>query len=127
MTTKKNQNEVKTADAVGDKMLYVGKVSAAELAALRQKHGVVTTIKVEVSENETSVAYYKEPGREVKAKAMSLYMDKKIVETGTLIIKNCFLAGDKRQQEEVEHEEINLAAAVVINQNITFLAASLEK
>lgn len=103
--------------------MVVGLITPEEKAALEKQHGKISEIEVDVNESEISIAYYKEPIREVKAKAMSLYLDKKLVETGDLLIANCFLAGDERQKH---HSEISAAAAVVMNGNVTFLTARLK-
>jgi hypothetical protein len=103
--------------------MYVGLITTEEKAALEKQHGKLIEIEVDVNESEISIAYFKEPVREVKAKAMSLYMDKKIVETGDLLIANCFVAGDERQKQ---HPDISAAAAVVINGTVSFLTARLK-
>jgi len=103
--------------------MFIGQITAEEKAALDKQYGKISEIEVDVNDSEVSIAYYKEPAREVKAKAMSLYMDKKLVETGDLLIANCFVAGDERQKQ---HPEISAAAAVVMNGNVTFLTARLK-
>ncbi|MCO5253360.1 MAG: hypothetical protein M9892_03225 [Bacteroidetes bacterium] len=121
MTTKNNKTET---EVKSNEPMYVGKITAKEKEALEKEWGKITEIEVDVNESEISIAYYKEPVREVKAKAMSLFIDKKVVETGDMLIANCWLAGDKRQKE---HPEISLSAAVLINQEVAFLGGRLKK
>lgn len=121
MTTKNNKTET---EVKSNEPMYVGKITTKEKEALEKEWGKVTEIEVDVNESEISIAYYKEPVREVKAKAMSLFIDKKVVETGDMLIANCWLAGDKRQKE---HPEISLSAAVLINQEVAFLGGRLKK
>jgi len=124
MTKKANNPEV-TQEVTDSKITFVGQLSAKEKTELEAQHGKVKTLKVEVSETEVSVGYYKKADRNVKAKALSHYMDKDMVKAGDMLLQNCFVAGDKRQLKVLEHEEISLAASVAMNGTVTFLSASL--
>jgi hypothetical protein len=104
---------------------YVGQLDAKTKAALEAEHGTLQVLRVEVSKTEVSVAYYKKADRNVKAKALSFYMEKDMVKAGDLLLQNCYVAGDKRQLEVLDHEEISLAASVAMNGTMTFLSASL--
>ncbi|MBI1228217.1 MAG: hypothetical protein GC192_23490 [Bacteroidetes bacterium] len=106
------------------KVLVVGEPTAEQVKAWKKEHGDIVRICVNVKEGEQSVGYLKSPGRDVSARAMSMFTQQKVLETGEFIIQNCWLGGDERIKND---EKISMAAAVEANRLIEFLEATLEK
>ena len=107
-----------------NKTLIVGEATKEEIALMKKQYGDVVALKVKVNEKETAVCYLKPVGRDVAAKAMSMYAEKQIIPTGEFIINNCWIQGDDRIKT---NDKIAMAAAVQANQLVEFLESSVEK
>lgn len=107
-------------------ILEVGKATPEQITEWKKQYGEgqIQVLKVKISENETALAYLKPVGRDVAAKAMSLYAEKQIIQTGEFIINNCWLGGDDRIKT---NEKVSMAAAVQANALVEFLETSVEK
>ena len=79
-------------------------------------------LSVKVNENDVAVGYLRPPSREVKATALSMYSQNKILECGEFIRDNCWLGGDDRLQSS---GDIADTAAVQASGVIKFLDAEL--
>lgn len=76
--------------------IEAGKATAEQIAELKEQHGVVYELVVEVSEKEFSYGYLKEPERIHLAKVMGKMASKQPVEAGEELLKLTWLDGDKR-------------------------------
>lgn len=125
----KNQSLSKSsADKVQafNSILEVGKATPEQIAEWQKQYGEgnIDVLKVKISENETALAYLKPIDRDVAAKAMSMYAEKQVIQTGEFIINNCWLGGDDRIKT---NEKVSMAAAVQANALVEFLETSVEK
>lgn len=105
-----------------------GKATAQQIKDWKKETGqqYLDMIKVKLpnADNEFAVCYLKEPPREIKAKAMTMYAQKQIMETGEFVIQNCWLGGDERIKTD---ERISEAAAVEANGLVEFYETFSEK
>ena len=104
--------------------LKKGIVSKEQLKAWKSKHGKVFKIEVEVSADDIAVGYLKQPNRDHKAVALTLYAQNKILETGEFLLQNCWLGGDDRLQDG---DEVADSAAVQANSIVNFLKGSSQE
>jgi len=63
---------------------------------LEKEFKKVHTIKVNVDKDDVAVGYLKPPTRNIKAAALSMYSQNKILESGEFLRDNCWLGGDER-------------------------------
>lgn len=104
-----------------------GQASAEQIKKWKEALGVkeLDTIIVDVSDNEQSIGYLKKPNRDIKAKAMSMFAQQELIETGNLIIQNCWLGGDQRMKDL--NSEINEAACISANTLVKFYTSEVGK
>lgn len=73
-----------------------GIISKDQIEAWKKEHKKVHTLKVTVSDGDVAVGYLKSPTRNIKATALSMYSQNKILESGEFLRDNCWLGGDER-------------------------------
>jgi len=107
------------------KLKIVGQATAEQISIWKKENSEVHEITVEVVPGiEHGVGYLKGASRDVAARAMTMYTQSKILETGEFIINNCWLGGDERLKSD---EKIAMAAAVEANQLVEFMTSSVKK
>jgi hypothetical protein len=100
-----------------------GELTAAELDALKQTHGALRKITVEVA-GEKIVCYCKKPDRNTVAAALSKRGQNKVLEAGETILANCKVAG----AEEFEtNDNVRIAAAMECYSLLDFLPTQSEE
>ncbi|HUH35143.1 MAG TPA: hypothetical protein VL022_04855 [Moheibacter sp.] len=101
-----------------------GNITADQIAEWKKKYKTpkLHILKVKVSETDTAIGYLRPPTREVKATALSMFSQSKILECGEFIRDNCWLGGDERLQMD---GDIADTAAVQASGVVKFLDASL--
>lgn len=101
-----------------------GNISNDQIADWKKKYKTdkLHKLTVKVSDNDTAVGYLRPPSREVKATALSMYSQNKILECGEFIRDNCWLGGDERLQTS---GDIADTAAIQASGVIKFLEAEL--
>lgn len=97
-----------------------GSVPKEKIQEWKRKHKVYE-ISVEVSENDIAIGYLREPKRDEKALALSMYNQHQILETGEFLIQQCWLAGDERLKTDADIYE---AAAIQAKNCVNFLKGS---
>jgi hypothetical protein len=106
---------------------YVGQVSEEQITEWKKLHGKIHVIHVVVESpegeatNEVAVCYVKKSDRNIIAAAMGLLADKKDLQTGELVIQNCWLGGDPRCKMGGGNEDVAVAAAFYAKTTITLL------
>lgn len=101
--------------------LKEGVVPKNQIEAWKKKYNKVHEISVEVSEDDIAIGYLRNPSRDHKAIALSLYQQNKPLETGEFLLQNCWLGGDERLKDA---EEISDSAAIQANTIVNFLKGS---
>lgn len=101
-----------------------GNITTEQIEAWKTKHKTdkLHKLSVKVSDNDTAVGYLKPPTREVKATALSMFSQNKILECGEFIRNNCWLGGDDRL---MTNGDIADSAAVQASGIIRFLESEL--
>lgn len=100
--------------------LKKGVVPKEQLDDWKKKHKVYK-VEVEVAEDDVAVGYLREPKRDHKAIALSLYNQHQILETGEFLLQNCWLGGDTRLKDD---EDIADSAAIQAKNIVNFLKGS---
>ena len=101
-----------------------GVITDEQIQEWKKKLRVDKLHKLTVKDKDGSpiVGYLKPPGREVKATALSMYSQNKILECGEFIRDNCWLGGDER----LKHDgDIADTAAIQASGIIKFLEAEM--
>lgn len=101
-----------------------GNITQEQIAEWKKKYKTdkLHKLTVKVSGNDTAIGYLRPPSREVKATALSMYSQNKILECGEFIRDNCWLGGDERLQSS---GDIADTAAIQASGVIKFLDAEL--
>lgn len=101
-----------------------GTISPEQIAEWKKKLKVPKLHKLTVKDGDGNplVGYLKPPGREIKATALSMYSQNKILECGEFIRDNCWLGGDERLKMD---GDIADTAAIQASGIIKFLEAEL--
>lgn len=101
-----------------------GIITPEQIDAWKKKHKTdkLHVLKVKVNSKDTAVGYLKPPTREVKATALSMFSQNKILECGEFIRNNCWLGGDERL---TTNGDIADSAAVQASGIIRFLESEL--
>lgn len=101
-----------------------GIITSEQIEMWKRKHKTdkLHKLSVKVSENDTAVGYLRPPTREVKATALSMFSQNKILECGEFIRNNCWLGGDERL---TTNGDIADSAAVQASGIVKFLEAEL--
>ena len=86
-----------------------GVITKDQIEAWKKEHKKVHTIKVTVAEGDVAVGYLKPPSRNIKAAALSMYSQNKILESGEFLRDNCWLGGDERLKTD---SDIGVTAAI---------------
>lgn len=86
-----------------------GNITKEQIDVWKKEHKKVFTIKVKVADNDEAVGYLKPPGRNIKATALSMYSQNKILESGEFLRDNCWLGGDERLKTD---GDIGVTAAI---------------
>lgn len=121
-TNKELSNKIKRKK-MSDKT-KAGEITKEQIKAWKTKHKTdkLHVLKVKVNESDTAVGYLKPPTREVKATALSMFSQNKILECGEFIRDNCWLGGDDRLKID---RDIADSAAVQASGIIKFLESEL--
>ncbi|BBQ07574.1 hypothetical protein HZP15_06780 [Elizabethkingia anophelis] len=101
-----------------------GVITDEQIAEWKRKHKTdkLHKLSVKVAEGDIAVGYLKPPKREVKATALSMYSQNKILECGEFIRNNCWLGGDERLMSDGDVAD---SAAIQASGVIKFLEAEL--
>jgi hypothetical protein len=101
-----------------------GNITPEQIAEWKKKLKVDKLHKLTVKDKDGNplVGYLKPPGREIKATALSMYSQNKILECGEFIRDNCWLGGDERLKMD---GDIADTAAIQASGIIKFLEAEL--
>ncbi|WP_394749482.1 hypothetical protein [Spongiimicrobium salis] len=105
-----------------------GNITPEQIAEWKKKHGKVHKLTVVVNKDDegkaidTAIGYLKEPSRNHKATAMSMYSQNKVLECGEFLRNNCWLGGDERLKSS---GNIADTAAIQANGIIQFLEGDL--
>lgn len=101
-----------------------GNITTEQIDEWKKKHKTDKIHKLTVKDKDGNplVGYLKPPGREVKATALSMYSQNKILECGEFIRDNCWLGGDERLKMD---GDIADTAAIQASGIIKFLEAEL--
>lgn len=101
-----------------------GNITPEQIEVWKKKYKTdkLHKLSVKVNENDTAVGYLRPPTREVKATALSMYSQNKILECGEFIRNNCWLGGDDRL---MTNGDIADSAAIQASAIIKFLEAEL--
>lgn len=101
-----------------------GNINPEQIAEWKKKLKVDKLHKLTVKDKDGNalVGYLKPPGREIKATALSMYSQNKILECGEFIRDNCWLGGDERLKMS---GDIADTAAIQASGIIKFLEAEL--
>lgn len=101
-----------------------GNITAEQIAEWKKKCKTDKLHKLTVKDKDGNpiVGYLKPPGREIKATALSMYSQNKILECGEFIRDNCWLGGDERLKM---NGDIADTAAIQASGIIKFLEAEL--
>ena len=101
-----------------------GNITAEQIAEWKKKFKTDKLHKLTVKDKDGNpiVGYLKPPGREIKATALSMYSQNKILECGEFIRDNCWLGGDERLKMS---GDIADTAAIQASGIIKFLEAEL--
>ena len=101
----------------------IGKLSEAEIKALKEKHGDIFAIKVDDAEGNTHYGYLRTPKRR-DLSAASVAGSKDPLKFNETIMRQCWIGGD----EEIRTDDyLFLAASGVIADIIEVGEAQLEK
>ncbi|WP_131368537.1 hypothetical protein [Chryseobacterium soli] len=101
-----------------------GHITPEQITEWKKKLKVDKLHKLTVKDKDGNalVGYLKPPGREIKATALSMYSQNKILECGEFIRDNCWLGGDERLKMD---GDIADTAAIQASGIIKFLEAEL--
>lgn len=101
-----------------------GNISPEQISEWKKKYKTEKLHKLTVKDKDGNpiVGYLKPPGREIKATALSMYSQNKILECGEFIRDNCWLGGDERLKMS---GDIADTAAIQASGIIKFLEAEL--
>jgi hypothetical protein len=101
-----------------------GIITPEQIAEWKKKLKVDKLHKLTVKDKDGNpiVGYLKPPGREIKATALSMYSQNKILECGEFIRDNCWLGGDERLKMS---GDIADTAAIQASGIVKFLEAEL--
>lgn len=101
-----------------------GNITAEQITEWKKKFKTDKLHKLTVKDKDGNpiVGYLKPPGREIKATALSMYSQNKILECGEFIRDNCWLGGDERLKMS---GDIADTAAIQASGIIKFLEAEL--
>lgn len=101
-----------------------GNITPEQIAEWKKKYKTDKLHKLTVKDKTGNpiVGYLRPPNREVKATALSMYSQNKILECGEFIRDNCWLGGDERLKM---NGDIADTAAVQASGIIKFLEAEL--
>lgn len=125
-TIKKLQTKLKKHKMSKD--LKSGIISEDQIEAWKKKYGKVHVLKVIIKKDDNNkvvdqaVGYLKQPARNHKATAMSMYAQHQILECGEFLRDNCWLGGDERLKSD---KNIADTAAIQANGIIQFMDGSL--
>jgi hypothetical protein len=101
-----------------------GNITPEQIAEWKLKNKTEKLHKLTVTDTDGNaiVGYLKPPGRQIKATALSMYSQNKILECGEFIRDNCWLGGDERLKMS---GDIADTAAIQASGIIKFLDAEL--
>lgn len=101
-----------------------GNITSEQIAEWKKKYKTDKLHKLTVKDKDGNpvVGYLRPPGREIKATALSMYSQNKILECGEFIRDNCWLGGDERLKMS---GDIADTAAIQASGIIKFLEAEL--
>ncbi|MBB4807460.1 hypothetical protein HNP38_002766 [Chryseobacterium defluvii] len=101
-----------------------GNITAEQIAEWKKKSptGKIHRLAVKDKDGNSIVGYLKPPGREIKATALSMFSQHKLLECGEFIRDNCWLGGDERLKIK---GDIADSAAIKASGIVEFLEAEL--
>lgn len=125
--TQKDNNTILTEKIRKMKMsinTQEGNITPEQIDEWKKKYKADKLHKLTVKDKDGNpiVGYLRPPGREVKATALSMYSQNKILECGEFIRDNCWLGGDERLKMS---GDIADTAAIQASGIIKFLEAEL--
>ncbi len=102
------------------KKTEMGDITPEQIEAWKKKHKTdkLHVVRVKVSEDDIAVGFLKPPKRHIKATALSMYSQHKILECGEFLRDNCWLGGDERLKTD---EDIADSAAIQCSNIVKFL------
>jgi hypothetical protein len=92
----KKQLTIKIKNKIMSDNTKKGIISKDQIDAWKKEHKKVHIIKVTVDKDDVAVGYLKPPTRNIKAAALSMYSQNKVLESGEFLRDNCWLGGDDR-------------------------------
>lgn len=89
------------------------------------KHNVKTVFEISVNDDEGNpvTAYFKKPSRQILSVALSL-QDRDPLKSKELILRNCWLEGDKRI---VDDDDLFISACTVVDEIMHYRKAVIKK
>jgi hypothetical protein len=102
---------------------------AGQIERWKSRHKSVTEITVRTDEGETLRGFIHNPDRNVIAQALTMVINKKILEAGELLLMNCWLGGSERMNPNNPDcdDSVVVAASKEAAGTIELLAASSKK
>lgn len=100
-----------------------GGVTQAEIDKWKKSHGTVNQIDI-LYDGHTYTCYLKKPDRNTVSFAMSKESADRILESGEIILENCWLGGDESIKE---NDDIWMAAAMRARTTFDLPEASVKK
>ncbi len=100
-------------------------------AHLEKKHGkgAIIKIKVEVSPSDVATGFFLNPSisnkrRLIYSSVLSFWRQDQVIDAGTVLINECFLAGDKRFKNPASM--VHITACQELTNHVDFLSATTE-
>ena len=90
--------------------------------ALKKEHKAVNVITVDM-DGKTYVGFFKRPGRDVMARAMSMESQHLKVEAGEFILDNCWIKGDEEMKTD---EDLRLSASFHASNTMVMLQGKMQ-
>ena len=99
-----------------------GIISKEQIESWKKEHKKVHILRVKVAEGDVAIGYLKNPSRNHKATALSMYSQNKVLECGEFLRDNCWLGGDERLKTD---SDIADSAAISASGIVKFLETEL--
>lgn len=125
-TIKQLQKKLKKHKMAKD--LAQGVITKEQIEAWKKEHGKVHVLRVTLKKDDAdkivdeAVGYLKQPSRNHKATAMSMFSQHQLLECGEFLRDNCWLGGDERLKSD---KNIADTAAIQANGIVQFMEGSL--
>lgn len=118
-----------SSNADEPKVTHIGKLEPLQVEELRKKHslaeGEITHIVVHSANGDTAHhAYLKTPDRNITARALTLFTQDKRLESGEVLLLNCWISGDESIKK---NDKLLMSAAMKATASVDWLETELEK